>query len=79
MTVHPTPPEHVRIKLRSGREIPVDTVYVGPDADGLHRWETAGDVEIDGSDPPTAVLADLVPAHTAISVPVSWFTRPGRI
>jgi hypothetical protein len=60
----PDPPVNVRISYLDGSEDPVELVYLGQDASGVHQWEAA----------PTAPLlsryatlkADTIPAHTSI-------------
>lgn len=60
----PEPPINVRIHYLDGSEAPVELVYAGLDASGVHQWEAV----------PTAPLlsryatlkADSIPAHTGI-------------
>ena len=64
--LQPEPPVNVRLVLANNQEVPVDTVYVGQDEDGLHQWEIVN--------APTALRImqmkiDRLPARTAISIP----------
>jgi hypothetical protein len=61
----PEPPVNVRLVYANDTEVPVDTVYVGLDADGDHIWRVL--------DPPnpaeiTGLRIDALPGHTAVQI-----------
>ena len=60
----PPPPVNVRVRYPDGRTFPLDTVYLGRNADGLHVWEVTR--IIPGSARALALLCDQLPKRTVI-------------
>ena len=64
---HPDPPIDVRLILKDGSELAVDTVYVGFE-DGQHMW-----MVVNG--PPHTQIRGLkiqrLPSNTSVSVPIT--------
>lgn len=58
------PPRNVRLKYRDGRVVPVECVYAGTDAEGVHRWEIVT-TSVVLADIETVLIARL-PARTSV-------------
>lgn len=66
----PKPPVNVQVVTADDRKIPVDTRFVGYDADGIAVWEmvtTTTDV--------TQITMDKLPARTAVRFPAAMTRR----
>lgn len=63
------PPEDVRVQ-HAGGEIPVETVYVGRNREGLHVWEAAIPYGVE----PTSMTVGMLPARTQVVVAFRWGT-----
>jgi hypothetical protein len=61
---HPVPPENVRAVYDDGREVPIELVYTGVDAEGLHHWVAV--IELGAR--PRELRAGMLPARSRITV-----------
>lgn len=65
LTTLPIPPTNVRVEQPDGTTIPVELVYNGW-VDGCHEWVAVAPVT--GLDTGGVLKADVLPAHTSITV-----------
>lgn len=62
----PVPPEDVRAVYRDGREVPLELIYTGDDADGMHIWTPTASLP----EPPARLTVVTLPGHTRIVLDV---------
>lgn len=64
----PDPPVNVRIELRDGTVIPVQSTYVGL-INNIHHWEVVEDVPVDAV---ARLSIDMLPPHTSVTLRGGW-------
>lgn len=68
MSDDPRPPVDIRLHLKDGRVIPVDSRYVGLSDDQIHVWEVITEVPYDQVQ---RMTVGEFPGHTAIHFPLA--------
>lgn len=60
----PTPPVNVRLVYADDTVVPVDCVYTGINAEGLHQWEVINR----RAEMPRDMLVEMLPPRTSIAL-----------